>query len=249
MWNVKRWPVDDPDVRRALTMAIDREDLVESLYVGYADVATSPIISSFWAHDEAMKPLPFDPEEATKILESKGWKKGGDGILAKDGKRFEVTILTNSVNELRVKACTKIQAYLKAVGVDMKIELVEPNQLSERERKHDFQSAYGAWYSATKVDEKVTWHSSSRGDDGYNYVDYENKRVDELIEKARLIPDFKAAKPLWVEFQRLIDKDQPYTFVAEPRLLNAYHKKIRGIVSAAIGPYLNIEDWWIEGRE
>jgi peptide/nickel transport system substrate-binding protein len=245
-WNCRKFPTDDPDVRRAFTLAIDRDDLVEALYVGYADVATSPILSSFWAHDETMKPLPFDPDEATKLLESKGWKKGDDGVYAKEGKRLALTILTSSANELRVKACTKVQAYLKEIGAEMKIELVEPNQLAERLRKHDFQAEYGAWYVATKVDEKPTWHSASRDYDGFNWVDYVNPRVDEIIDKARVMGDFKAAKPLWVEMQRIVEKEQPYTFVAEPRLLNAYHKKIRGILSASVGPYLNVEEWWID---
>jgi peptide/nickel transport system substrate-binding protein len=245
-WNCRRFPVDDPDVRRAMTLAIDRDDLVESLYVGYADVGSSPIISSMWAHDRTMKPLPFDPEEAKKTLEARGWKPGAGGVREKDGKRLSFPILVSSVNDLRIRACTKMQAYVKNVGVEMKIETVEPNTLSERLRKHDFVAEYGAWYVATKVDEKVTWHSSSTGYDGFNWVDYRNPRVDEIIEKARVMTDFAAAKPLWDEFQRIIEKDQPYTFVAEPRQLNVYAKRLRGVLSAAVGPFLNVEEWWIE---
>ena len=100
----------------------------------------------------------------------------------------------------------------------------------------DFDVEYGAWYVATKVDEKPTWHSTSRGRDGYNWIDYENKRVDEIIDTARVMSDFKAAKVLWKEFQQIIHKEQPYTFVAEPKQLNAYAKSIRNVMSAAVSP-------------
>ena len=245
-WNCGKFPFDDPEVRRAMTLAIDRRDLVESLYFGYADVATSPILSTFWAHDSSMKPLPYDRAEAEKVLKARGWAKGSDGVYAKDGKRLSFLISTSSANELRIKACTKIQANLKLIGVDAQIEMVEFNQLSERQRKHDFQATYGAWAVATKVDEKPTFHSASRGYDGHNFVDYSNPRVDEIIDKARVMSDFKAAKPLWTEFEAILQKEQPYTLVAEPMQLNVYRNKIRGVLSAATSPYDNLEEWWID---
>ena len=245
-WNCRRFPTDDPEVRRALTLGTDREDLVESLFFGYADVSYSPIISSMWANDHSLKPWPYDPEEARKVLESRGWKPGADGIYAKEGKRLSLSLATNGENQERVKACTKIQANLKQIGVEIKIEQVEFNQLAERLRKHDFNAYYGAWYVATKVDEKPTFHSLSRGYDGYNWVDYANPRIDEIIDKARIMSDFAAAKPLWAEFQQILHKEQPYTFVAEPKQLNAYAKTIRNVMSAAVSPYYNLEEWWLE---
>jgi peptide/nickel transport system substrate-binding protein len=247
-WNCKKAPLDDPEVRRAMTLGIDREDLVEAAYVGYGDLCTSPILSTMWAHDETLQPWPYDTDEAEKVLQSRGWKRGGDGVYAKDGKRLSLTILTNSVNEIRKRICEKIQANLKLIGVEMKIELVEPNQLTERLRNHEFEVEYGAWYVATKVDEKPTWHSSSQGRDGYNWIAYTNPRVDEIIDTARTMSDFKAAKVLWKEFQQIIHKEQPYTFVAEPRQLNAYSKRIHGVLSAATTPYFNVDEWWVDAK-
>jgi peptide/nickel transport system substrate-binding protein len=245
-WNCRRAPFDDSEVRRAMTLAIDRRDLVESLYFGYADIGTSPIISSFWAHDASIKPWPYDRVEAEKILAGRGWAKGPDGIHAKGGKRLAFNLTTFGANELRMKACTKIQANLKLIGVEAKIESVEFNQLSERQRKHDFDASYGAWGVATKVDLKPMLHSASRGYDGHNFVDYSNPRVDEIIDKARVMSDFKAAKPLWTELEQIAHKEQPYTHVAEPRQLNVYRKKIRNILSASTSPYTNLEEWWID---
>jgi peptide/nickel transport system substrate-binding protein len=246
-YNCAKAPFDDPLVRRALTMATDREDLVESIYLGYADISSSPIISSMWARDPSLRPWPNDVDAAAKLLTERGWKKDGKGKWAKDGKSLAFTISTNSVNQLRVRACTRLQSDWGDFGVDVKIEQVEPNLLAERLRKHDIEAWYGAWNVATKIDEKPTWHSESRGFDGYNWANYVNKRVDEIIDSARTMSDFDKAKPLWHEFQKIIHEDQPYTFTAEPRLLNACTKRVRNVNSAAVTTYYNVEEWWLEG--
>jgi peptide/nickel transport system substrate-binding protein len=247
-YNTARFPFDDVAVRRALTLATDREDLVESIYLGYADVSVSPIISAMWAHDRSLKPLPHDRGAAATLLEGRGWKKGSDGIWAKDGKPLAFTLSTNSVNQLRIRACTRLQADWREFGAKVEIEQVEPNLLSERLRKHDVEAWYGAWVVATKIDEKPTWHSASRGFDGYNWTNFSNPRVDEIIDQARIMADQEKARPLWNEFQRIVVEEQPYTFTAEPRLLNAVVKRIRNVNSAAVNTYYNVEEWWVESK-
>src|SRR5262249_35789678 len=138
------------------------------------------------------------------------------------------------------------QAQWKEFGAEAKIEQAENNQLTERYRKHDFDAYRGAWAVATKVDEKPLWHSESRGYDGFNWVNFSNKRVDELIDRARTMADFREAKPLWDEFQQIVHKEQPYTFLSEPRQLNAYARGLRNVVSASTTPYYNVEEWWWE---
>jgi peptide/nickel transport system substrate-binding protein len=247
-WNCAKAPLDDPALRRAITHAIDREDIVESVFLGYATVGTSPIISAFWAHDRDLKPWPYDPAEAKRMFDELGWKAGAGGKRAKDGRPLAFTVSVNSANQERKQICEKVQAQLARVGVAMEIELVEPNTLAERLRTHDVQAWYGAWNVATKVDEKTAWHSTSRGRDGYNWANYVNPRVDEIIDSARTMTDFDKATALWHEFEAIIHREQPYTFMSEPRALNFYRKEIRNVKSTASpGPYANLEEWWLEG--
>jgi peptide/nickel transport system substrate-binding protein len=245
-YNCAKFPFDDAVVRKALTLSTDREDLVESIYLGYAVQGYSPIIASLWANDRSITPWPHDPDEAAKLMEGRGWRKS-DGFWMKDGKRLAFTIMTHSANELRVRACTRLQADWKEFGADVKIETPEFNQMIERLRKHDVEAWYGVWNVATKVDEKGTWHSESRGYDASNYGNYVNRRVDEIIDKARIMTDLEASKPLWAELQRIVHEEQPYTFIAEPVLLNAVAKRIRNVKSAAATTYYNVEEWWLEG--
>jgi peptide/nickel transport system substrate-binding protein len=245
-YNCARFPFDQPAVRKALTLATDREDLVESIYLGYAVQGYSPIIKSLWAHDRTLAPWPQDPDAAAKLMEGAGWKRGADGFWQKDGKRLAFTIMTHSANQVRVRACTRLQSDWKEFGADVKIETPEFNQMIERLRKHDVEAWFGVWQVATKVDEKGIWHSESRGYDGGNHANYSNPRVDQIIDQARIMTDLEASKPLWSEFQRIVHEEQPYTFIAEQVLLNAVVKRVRNVKSAAATTYYNIDEWWLE---
>ncbi len=243
-WNCKRWPFDDAKVRRAMSHAIDVEDIVESLFRGYAKVAGPQIISSFWASNPDIEPVEFDPDRAEQLLQEAGWSKGSDGLFAKDGKPFHFTLLTSSENALRQRICLMIQANLKEVGVGSDIRPMESNQMSTQLKQHEFQGYVGGWYVATKVDLKPIWHSTSV-DGRFNYVNFQDTRVDEIIDTARIMFDFEAARPLWFELQEILDEAQPYTMLYEPRALVALHKRFQGVEMNALRVYANIDEWWV----
>jgi peptide/nickel transport system substrate-binding protein len=97
-WNGARPPFNDPEVRRALGMALDRQAIVDTIWKGYARLSDSPVVTAVWAHDPALRPLPHDPAGARRILAAKGWAPGADGILRRDGKPFKFELLTNAGN-------------------------------------------------------------------------------------------------------------------------------------------------------
>ena len=243
-WNCKRWPFDDARVRRAMSHAIDVEDIVESLFRGYAQVAGPQIISSFWASNPDIEPVAFDADLAETLLQEAGWTRGADDLYAKDGKPFRFTLLTNSENALRQRICQMIQANLREVGVACEIQPMEFNQMSTQLKRHEFQGYVGGWYVATKVDLKPTWHSTSV-DGRFNYVNFQNARVDAIIDEARVMSDFEAARPLWYELQDILHAEQPYTMLYEPRGLVALHERFQGVEMNALRVYANLDEWWV----
>jgi peptide/nickel transport system substrate-binding protein len=116
-WNTLRPPFDNPGVRRALTLAIDRQALVDTLWKGYARVAAGPILTGVWARKRDLAPWPYDPGEARRLLAASGFRDGdGDGIVERDGKPFRFEIDTNSSNRVRSEALVLIQEHLRRVG-------------------------------------------------------------------------------------------------------------------------------------
>jgi peptide/nickel transport system substrate-binding protein len=100
------------------------------------------------------------------------------------------------------------------------------------------------WSVALKVDLKPIFHTDSL-QEKYNHTGYSNPRVDELIEQAESMPTFEDARPLWVEAQREIVADQPYTFLFIMDKIFGVSDRIHGTVPDARSYYIHLRDWWI----
>src|SRR6266571_5146270 len=117
-WNTSRPLFSDPRVRRALTMAIDRDSIIEALLPGIGRPATGPVLSFLWAHDPDLKPLPFDPEGARRLLEDAGWKdRNGDGVIDRDGRPFRFELETDQASGQRGDVARMVVAQLGRIGV------------------------------------------------------------------------------------------------------------------------------------
>lgn len=247
-WNCTRAPFDDLRVRRALSLAIDRENIVESVLYGYARPAGTVIISSMWASHQGLAPLEYDPDAAEALLEEAGWTRGEGGVRRKGGKPLAFVLVTNQGNDVRKKICEYVQASLKDVGAQVDIRLQDFNQMSQQLKQHNFDAYVGGMYVATKVDGKPTFHSSSAVG-GFNYPGYANARVDAIIDQARVMSDFKAAKPLWDELQTIMAAEQPYSPLYEPKGLVGVHKRFRNVRATAPRPTFNLHEWWVPAAE
>lgn len=235
----------DPRVRRAMTIAIDRQRIIDSQYHGYADPSTGPVVSSFWAHNKAIKPHPIDTEAARALLEEAGWKDtDGDGVIDRDGVKFEFEILTNAGNKIRENTMELIRDDLAKLGIVVHPRKLEWTVLVETTRNKMFDAYIQGWNVATKVDLKTTFHTLSI-ETGFNRVGYSNLRVDELIEKARSMPNYLDAAPLWNEIQEILHDEQPWTHICEPFRINAINKKFHNVENNAAYDYINLYDWTI----
>lgn len=244
-WNCSTFPFDDYRVRQAMTYAIDRENIVDAAFYGYAKVAGPNIISSFWASKADLVPYEYDPDKAEELLREAGWKKNGDGIYAKDGKPLEFTMVTNTGNNVRKQIAEFAQSDLAEIGVKVNIEMKDFNLMSTQLKRHAYKSWVAGWGVATKVDPKAMWHSSA-ANKGYNYCDYKNPRVDVIVEEGRGLPEFEKARPLWHEFQDILYRDQPYTMVYERRGLVGISKKFTNVKVTSLRYLRNVHEWWIQ---
>ena len=167
VWNSANPLFSEADVRRALTQAIDRQTIIDTLREGYAKVSTSPIISSVWAFAD-LEPWPYDPGAARAAFASQGWSSGDDGVLERDGERFAFTLSTNAASKSWRDTAAMIQQQLRLVGIEMSIETMEFNTLVSRLQEHTFDCAIGSFTIDTALDLKYGFHTDSI-DDGYNF--------------------------------------------------------------------------------
>jgi len=240
-WNEKRAPFDDREVRRALTMAIDRAEIIRTVWQGYATECTSPIVPLLWAFDATIPPIPFDPKGARAILAERGYKDAG-GVLQRDGKPFTIELLVNDAQN-RVDVVTLVQAQLKKIGIKVDIRVMEYGAYIERILGTDYDAALVEWKATTKVDLTALFHSKSMRPKGYNFVSYSNPEVDRLIDEALGRTDLPSARGLWDRVQGLIYADQPYTFIAIPKEITAVDDRFCNIAPNAISFFANLPEW------
>lgn len=238
----------DKQVRKAMSLAIDVDKLVEDLLTGasgevYGQRAVSTVSPAICGtHNQDIQPLPHDPEQARQILADLGWgDSNGDGILDKDGQPFQFTLLTNSGNPRRAKAAIIIQANLAEIGVDVQIEKLESNTFFSRLRKKDYEVALSGWSASTFVDMSSLWHSGHRF--AQNYPNYSNPEVDALIEQALSTPDPEETARLWKAVQAQIYEDQPYTFLYWRDEIVGLNSRFEDAQVDFLYPYNHLEHW------
>lgn len=244
-WNNEHPLFADPEVRRAITLATDRQTIVDTLLGSYGKVAVSPVPSFIWAHDRSIAPWPYDPAEARRILAAKGWKDSdSDGILDKGGKPFAFEILTNAGNQARIDAAIMVQDQLKKVGIKVEPRQVEFNTLVERTIAGDFHGSIIGFSADTSLD--LTSSFSTEGiADGANYMRYRNPEVDRLLAEALTQREMEQMEPYVHKAQQIIHREQPLTFLWESKRLSVIDQRVQNARPSPSAAFFNLQEWWV----
>jgi peptide/nickel transport system substrate-binding protein len=244
-WNVEHPLFERREARRAMTLAIDRPALVETLWNGWATVATGPIPTDSWAAHPDLEPWPYDPRRARELLGEMEWTDSdGDGTLDRSGQRFSFELAANADNPLRVDQALMIQDQLRRICVEARVVTLDFKTLVERLDNHTFEAALGAWDVDTSLDLSYAFHSSSI-EDGYNSGGYREPEVDRLIAEGRTLSDPAELRARLHRLQELLHRDQPYTFLSEPLGLDAHNRRLLGADPSALGSFATLPRWWL----
>ncbi len=243
-WNTRRQLFSSAEVRRALTLGIDRRAILEAVAGGDGTIAVGPVLSGMWAFDDDLEPLPYDPTEATRLLAGQGWSDGdGDGILDRDGEPFSFEIVTNVETQTREDICLLISTQLKRIGIRATPRLLEAGSLVAALQEGDFDAYVGGWLEPTKIDLWDLWHSAASGEPSSNFVGYSNPEVDRLLEEVDAATTFADQKPLLDRIQEEIVADQPYTFLYEQWGRAAISERVEGAEINDASVYFNLDEW------
>ena len=246
MFNLREPVFQDVRVRRALTMATDRQALVDGIVQGYGEVTAGPAAPMQWERNADLEPWPYDPEGAMRLLAEAGWRDSdGDGILDKDGRPLRFRMTTNTDNIMRRDILVALQSQFREVGADAEARSVEFNTMVDQWISGGFETLVAGWDLYLRFDPTQLFETGAP----YNGGAYSNPRVDELLRRARTTLDRAEAKPLWDEFQRLIHEDAPYIFLVYDHERWGASRRLRGVEPAgapnAYSPYASISRWWI----
>lgn len=195
-------------------MAIDVNKIINYVLYGQAERITGPFVKQTDFYNQNIKPLPYDPEGALKLLAEAGWQKNDKGWLEKEGARLQFTLITNSGNDLRKAILAIAQDAWKQIGIDVRTDLLEWSVfIQERVNKLDFDALILGWQMGIEPDLYQIWHSSQTHPYQLNFVGFKNKKADDLIIKIRREYDHQKQVAYCHRLHEIIAQEQPYTFL------------------------------------
>lgn len=235
-WNCRSdHPIfSDKKVRIAMTHALDRQAFIQKVEYGLGTVITGPFYFKSWAYNPSLKPISFDLEKAASLLLEAGWSDhDGDGVLDKDGKKFEFNLIIPGGAASFAQLASIMQANLKRLAIDASIRQYEWSVYLNRKRNGEFDAIVGGWRLGVDPDQYGIWHSSQIHV-GNNSISYSNPEVDSLLIEGRRTFDRDSRQKIYWQVHKLIQEDQPYTFVFTSMETYILNKRIENIT---ISPY------------
>jgi len=213
-YNMTREPFNDRRVRLALGMAIDVDKIIKYILYSQGERITGPFVKQTDYYNDSIKPLPYDPDGALKLLEEAGWKQNRDGWLERDGRRMQFTLITNNGNDLRKAVLAIAQDAWRKIGVAVRTDLLEWSVfIQERVDKGDFDALVLGWRMGIEPDLYQIWHSSQTHPHQLNFVGFKNHEADDLIIRIRQEYDHDKQAAYCHRLHEIIAREQPYTFL------------------------------------
>ena len=250
-YNLKKDLFQDKKVRQALDLAVNKQEIIDGVLMGLGRVCTGPFTPESWAHNAAVRSHSYDPEKALRLLHQQGWADTDkDGILDKGGRPFEFTITTNQGNFQRQLSAEIIQKRLKDIGISVKIKIIEWSAfIKEFIDKRQFDAVLLGWGLSLDPDPYDIWHSSKTRQGEFNFISYENQRVDALIEKGRRTFDMNARKDAYHEMHSIVYEEQPVMFLYISDSLPIIHRRFKNVRATPLGLGYNFIDWEVPSSE
>ena len=225
-WNLSHPFLKDGQVRKALSMAINKRRILSEIYHDMGEMSSGPLVPSSWGYDAEVMPVEYNLAGARDMLRDMDFVDfNRNRVIDKDRQDFVLTIITNSENPDRVAILDYVAEDLRQLGVRVIIRTLDASAFISALANRQFDGFIMGWHVSEKIDPAIYWSSQGK----YNFVGYSNARVDSLIESGVSMLDRKRAQRVWSEFQRTVYDDQPYSFLVVPNRMAAMYKRVRGV--------------------
>jgi len=247
----------DNAVRKALTLATDKQGIIDRVLAGYGTELDSPLPPMF-SDEGAVKADTSTLEDrltsARKILTNAGWKfdetqKSWTKKVKKDTQVLQFEITTGDATELKAVA-QELKTSWEELGAQVTVHVFATGDLKETiVRPRKFDALFFGQVLGHDGDPYPFWHSSQRLDPGLNIASYANMRVDKLLERARTETDPAKREQLYANFRDEIMKDAPAVFLYAPEFVyispNKVHDASLGEVTIPADRFINVYRWYI----
>lgn len=240
----------DRTVRRALTMAVDRQGMLRNVFGSMGHPSFGPFPRSLAVGDTTLPQLPYDTTRARALLDSTGWKLGPDGVRTKNGQRLEFAIATPASSAFRKQYAVLLQEAFKRVGAAAKVDATDFAVFNAALQARSFDAAVFTFGPDPNVSGiRQMWSTAAIGKDGMNYPSYVNPTVDALLDSATISFDPARVRSYARRAFEGIIEDAPGIWLYEAPTVAGIHKRIHTTGMRADEYWAGMADWWIPASE
>jgi peptide/nickel transport system substrate-binding protein len=241
LFNTARAPTSDPRVRRAVALALDRRALNARLTFGSGEPAVADLPSWMWAFDSSLKPPPYDPGEARKLLQAAGYGPHGKPLAL--SLYFDQSLATTR------SASVQVQAALAAIGVEVRLHpqlntiLYAAYGAGGTLTHGNYDVAFYPWVAGVDPDNSSQFTCAARGSNGFNQSGYCSRAMDAAQEEALGEYDLPQRKAAYARIERLLVEDIPLNVLWWPANLHAVNPALRGFDPNPVNEMWNAWSW------
>ena len=234
-FNMEKEPFDDPLVRQAINMAIDKSQIIDGIYDGIGIPAIGPIPPDVFGYDDSVSGLEHDLEEAQNLLAEAGYEDG-----------FSTTIWTNDSRE-RIDAATNVQAQLGEIGIDVEVEVLEWGAYLEQTANGEHDMFVLGWSTVTGDADYALYalfHSNNVGEPG-NRSFIRDDELDELLDAGRREGDPEARQEIYTQAQERLTELAPMLYLHHQEHVFSVRDEVKGL-EVLPTQILQLKDVYIE---
>lgn len=253
-YNLRLPKFADKRTRQAMTLLIDREEVLDTMMQGIGEVVSGPFYFQGDQYNKDIEPWPHDPEWARELLAEAGWADTDrDGVLDQDldgdGDRdpFEIVFLIPSGGDFGSQFQRYVESQFAEAGIKVTLDVLDWSVFEQRLTERNFEMVMLAWTGSPESDPYQIWHSSQAENRGSNHVGYRNPRVDELIDSARRELDYDKRMAMWHEVHAILHEDQPYTFLFNRPSMGFINGRFKNVVERPLRLYTS--EWYVPAAD
>lgn len=234
-------------IRKALSLAINRNEIFQSIVGKYGELYDSPISPIFKSYsDISLKKFNYNPALAKQMLSEEGWKDlTGDGILEKGNQKFTFKIYSNTGDPAREYSSTIIKNNLKEIGIDAEIIIVEKSELIDGLINKKYDAFLSGW--TIQIPINLDNYRDPKSETGmFNFTSYNNEDVNKLLYELKPSDNDEKRIATYKSVSNIFKETEPATVLFWSDNIIAYNKRISNINFSPLGLFTNAWEWKIE---
>ncbi len=243
----------DRELRRALTMLVDRETLVRSVWDSLAAVGIGPFPRTLPTADTSLRVIPHDPARGRALLDSLGWRdRDGDGVRERDGRPLSLSVLVPTSSTFRERIAVILQDQMRDDGVRVGVESLEFNAFMDRMRRRDFDLTIATFVlvDGSPSGARNTWGTTgATARSGQNHGRWVNALFDAHVDSGLASFDHDERRRHFSAAYQVAIDDAPAIWLYEARNAFGIHRRFRTPPIRSANWWLDLHRWWVPAGE